>query len=211
MILVFFNYYEQQGQSTCVDGSKCVLDCSHDKEDPRPSQPTICRSPEVLSGPLSKTKQGFGAEVGVQGAGRDAQSCGETVQSCLVVHKGVKTLVPFPEEPCHTVSLPLVHSEAACLCADVMAGLQSEQQSGAGAGVQTWWRMEEGGRGRGEGSGVRPRALVGLSRLHLKQAQHGWVVPKFHPPLGGQAHVLSQVVYSSCAETKGQKGKSDRW
>lgn len=40
-------------------------------------------------------------------------------------------------------------------------------------------------------------ALVGLSCLHLQQSQHGRVVSQFHPPLGGQADVLGQVVNSS--------------
>lgn len=37
-----------------VDGSKCVLDCSHDKEESGPRQSTILGSSGVLSGPLSK-------------------------------------------------------------------------------------------------------------------------------------------------------------
>lgn len=98
------------------------------------------------------------------------------------------------------VSLSLVHSEAVRLCADVMAGLQSEQQKleleSRHDGV--WRRVAEGD---GERCRMRLQALVGLSRLHLQQSQHGRVVSKFHPPLGGQAHVLSQVVYGSYTET----------
>lgn len=63
-----------------------------------------------------------------------------------------------------------------------------------------WQREEESGAGC-----VLGGALVGLSRLHLQQSQHGRVVSKFHPPLGRQAHVLGQVVHSSCTETKRQK------
>lgn len=93
-----------------------------------------------------------------------------------------------------------------------MAGLQSEQQRGElelesrldGA----WKRVAEG---RGEWCRVVSRdALVGLSRLHLQQSQHGRVVSKFHPPLGGQAHVLSQVVNGSYKD-RGKKHMSDRW
>lgn len=70
-----------------------------------------------------------------------------------------------------------------------------------------WQRAEESGAGR------VPRASVGLSRLHLQQSQHGRVVSELHPPLGGQAHVLSQVVHSSYTETERQKKQdtSDRW
>lgn len=64
--------------------------------------------------------------------------------------------------------------------------------------------MEQGGNGRDRGMAVQGVALVGLSRLHLKQPQHRRVVPKFHPPLGGQAYILSKVVYSSCTETRRQ-------
>lgn len=50
-------------------------------------------------------------------------------------------------------------------------------------------------------------SLVGLSRLHLQQPEHCRVVPEFHPPLGGQAHVLSQVVHGSCTENSEKRGK----
>lgn len=43
-----------------VDGSKCVLDCRHDKEEPRPRRPSILGCSGVLSGFLSKTNQDLG-------------------------------------------------------------------------------------------------------------------------------------------------------
>ena len=56
-----------------VDGSKCVLDGSHDKEKPGSRQPTFLGSSGVLSGPLSKTKRGLDQGLRVQGVGRGAQ------------------------------------------------------------------------------------------------------------------------------------------
>lgn len=54
MILAFLTTMNSKVKVHVVDGSKCVLDCSHDKEEPGPSRPTSCRSAEVLSGPLRK-------------------------------------------------------------------------------------------------------------------------------------------------------------
>lgn len=65
--------------------------------------------------------------------------------------------------------------------------------------------MEQGGKGQDGGMEVQGVALIGLSRLHLQQPQHRRVVPEFHPPLGGQAYILSKVVYSSCTETRRQE------
>lgn len=43
-----------------VDGSKCVLGCRHDKEEPGAETAACPRLFWVLSGSLSKTKQGLG-------------------------------------------------------------------------------------------------------------------------------------------------------
>lgn len=70
--------------------------------------------------------------------------------------------------------------------------------------------MEHGG-GWQRAERRRVQGLVSLSRLHLQQPQHGRVVSELHPPLGGQADVFSQVVYSSYAPTKKRKETLDRW
>lgn len=119
---------------------------------------------QVVWGPVwpsEQNKTGFRAGVGVQGAGRDTQ---KLRRECAEPPGGWQWREKFSSFPTRAlshpqVSLPLVHSKAACLCTDVMAGLQSEQQRDAGAGVQTWWSMEEGGRRQGEGSGVCPKGF----------------------------------------------------
>lgn len=106
-------------------------------------------------------KRGFRAGGGVQGAGRDTQNLRTERGEPPGGWQWCEKFTSFPRRAVShaQVSLPLLHSKAACLCADVMAGLQSEQRRDAGAGVQTWWSMEEGGRRRGKGSGVCPRGF----------------------------------------------------
>lgn len=60
MILALLTTMNSKVKVHVVDGSKCVLDCSHDKEEPGSRQPTNLGLSGVLSGPLSKTKQGLG-------------------------------------------------------------------------------------------------------------------------------------------------------
>lgn len=82
---------------------------------------------------------------------------------------------------------------------------------GGGSRLYGTWRRREG---RGAGERRACEASVGLSRLHLQQSQHGRVVPELHPALGGQAHVLGQVVHGSWTreggERSGQTGGPDR-
>lgn len=59
MILALLTTMNSKVKVHVVDGSKCVLDCSHDKDKPGPRRPTIFRCSGVLSGLLSKTKQGL--------------------------------------------------------------------------------------------------------------------------------------------------------
>lgn len=54
MILALLTTMNSKVKVHVVDGSKCVLDCSHDKEESGPRQSTILGSSGVLSGPLSK-------------------------------------------------------------------------------------------------------------------------------------------------------------
>lgn len=125
-----------------------------------------------------------------------------------MVDNGVKSLVPFPEEPCHTGKRPFL----CCTARLRVRALMSWPGCRSSSREASWsWSpdlMEHGGgwqRAEESGAGCVPGALVGLTRLHLQQSQHGRVVSKFHPPLGGQAHVLSQVVYGSCTGTKRQE------
>lgn len=60
MILALLTTMNSKVKVHVDDGSKCVLDCSHDKEEPGPRRPTILGCSGVLSGLLSKTKQGLG-------------------------------------------------------------------------------------------------------------------------------------------------------
>ena len=53
--------------------------------------------------------------------------------------------------------------------------------------------------------GGSERHSVGLSRLHLEEPQHGRVVAQLHPALGGQTHVLCQVVHSSWRDREGER------
>lgn len=56
----------------------------------------------------------------------------ESVQSRLVVDNGVKSLVPFPEEPCHTRKRHFLRYAARLHVCALMSwpGLQIEQQRG---------------------------------------------------------------------------------
>lgn len=149
----------------------------------------------------------------VSGLGKELEEQPETtrdlegVQSRPVVDDGVnspKSLVTGRER-----APILMRRGAERPCADVVWS-----DCRASSREASWsWRPDldgsvvEGGGGRrrvvqgaGEAGGDEP--LVGLSRLHLQQSQHGRVVPEFHPPLGGQAHVLRQVVHRSCKDTK---------
>lgn len=61
MILALLTTMNSKVKVHVVDGSGCVLDCSHDKKKgagPRP--PTIPECFRVLSGLLRKTNQGWG-------------------------------------------------------------------------------------------------------------------------------------------------------
>lgn len=60
MKLAFLTTMNSKVKVYVVDGSKCVLDCRHDKEEPRPRRPSVLRGSGVLSGFLIKTKQGLG-------------------------------------------------------------------------------------------------------------------------------------------------------
>lgn len=199
MILALLTTMNSKGKVHVVDGSKCVLDCSPDKQEPD--------HPRVFRGPVwDQIKTEYGAGGGVQGAGRDAQ-----------IFRREGSEPPGGWQWCEKcTSIPrsaLSHPQASiCLCSDVMARLRSEQQRGELESRLdvAWRRVAEGG---GEWRRLPPReGLVGLSCLHLQQSEHGRVVSKFHPPLGGQAHVLGQVVHSSCTETKRKENHtSDRW
>lgn len=60
MILALLTTMNSKVKVHVVDGSKCVLDCSHDKEEPGPRRPTILWCSGVLSGLLSKNETGLG-------------------------------------------------------------------------------------------------------------------------------------------------------
>lgn len=60
MILALLTTMNSKVKVHVVDGSKCVLDCSHDKKEPGPRRPTILGCSGVLSGLLNKTKQSLG-------------------------------------------------------------------------------------------------------------------------------------------------------
>lgn len=80
------------------------------------------------------------------------------MQSRLVVDSGVKTLVPFPEEPRHTRKRPFLWYTVK-LCANVMVRLQSEQQRGElelESRLDGAWRRVAEGRRRVV-QGVSPR------------------------------------------------------
>lgn len=157
MILALLTTMNSKVKVHVIDGSKCVLDRSHDKEEPGPSRPSNCRSAEVLSGPLSKTTQGLGLGQEDEEQEGMPRNCEASVQSRLVVDNGVKSLVPFPEAaPCHTrqASLPVAHGGAACLRADVMTGLQNELDLES-RHDEAWQEVAEGEeRGPGVSRGV---------------------------------------------------------
>lgn len=60
MILALLTTMNSKVKVHVVDGSGCVLDCSHDKEGAGPRRPTIPKCFRVLSGLLRKTNQGLG-------------------------------------------------------------------------------------------------------------------------------------------------------
>ncbi len=127
-------------------------------------------------------KWDLGAGVGVQVAGRDAQW---------------QWWEKFSSIPQRALSHPQASLSLVCRESSREAswGWSPDLMEYGGG----WQRAVESGAGR------VPVVSVCLSCLHLQQSQHCWVVSEFHPPLGGQAHVLSQVVYRSCTETKRHK------
>lgn len=166
-----------------VDGSKCVRDCG-------PTEMSPCRGGRrslVVLGILSgfwreKNELGQNFETGakVPRAGRDTQ-----------ISRGQGAEPSGSWGGCGKFPRSLVTS-AGVAFSGCTARLRAGELKSTHDGV--WRRAEEGDR---QLCRVRLEALVGLSCLHLQQSQHGRVVSEFHPPLGGQADVLSQVVYSS--------------
>lgn len=131
-----------------------------------------------------------GGEVGVGGnveeeVDRRPEGEGERPRSSVVVEEVAKS--PVPQEP--RVS-PV--SRSRLRRAEEGGGGRRKVTDGSAKWAASWG--EPGGALRVWGEGA---ALVGLSCLHLQQSQHGRVVSQFHPPLGGQADVLGQVVNSS--------------
>lgn len=71
MILALLTTMNSKVKVHVVDGSKCVLDCSHDKQEPGPRQPTVLGS----SGVPSEQKQNWVWGRGV--STRSRQGCPE--------------------------------------------------------------------------------------------------------------------------------------
>lgn len=104
MILALLTTMNSKVKVHVVDGSKCVLDCRHDKEEPgQGGQPSSGRLGACLALCASEqNKTGFGAGLRVHGAAKDTRRFRIEATEPPGGDNGVKSLVSFPEEPCHT-------------------------------------------------------------------------------------------------------------
>lgn len=178
-----------------------MLDRSDDREDSRSRRPTALRLSRILSDPRGEKKS----------LGRGTKDAQYLRRCCGKLPGGWQWREKFSSLPRRAFFFFTPTSVTSNWFTERWCHGQaiSRKKASWSPDVMGAWRRGGGGLER-RGAGCVPRTLVGLSGLHLQQSQHGWVVAKFHPPLSGQAHVLSQVVHSSYTQTNRQRERKNR-
>lgn len=138
-----------------VDGSKCVLGCRHDREEPGPRRPSVLGCSGSRLAFLSKTKQGLGLGQEYE-AGGDTQTVrgrGAEPPPAAPRWRERFWIVPRGASSKKPASVPLLWCarEAACLCADVMAWFAEQAAERSKLELESRhdgvWRRVAGGDG----------------------------------------------------------------